>query len=333
MKRIVIDISIFSIVLLMLICLSDCKKTENPIKYPLGTFPDTVINLSDINSAYDDYNAALFELYGDIQIVFSSNRGSSGGQFDLEQGIISVVFDQTNGNFSLGSEVTDDLFLANLFLQAITSGNDFGPYRFFSSLDGFEYLLLSSTSGEGDLDFYYLKHLPSFGTSIPSIEGPFPASLLNTFSDDAYICFDTNKDTVYFSSNRDGNFEVFMHSRPSESNIDTWLNLEYASSVKVDSINSTDNDKCPFILRNVMVFASDRPGGIGGYDLYYSSFRNGKWSSPVNFGPDINTTSDEYRPVIGSHQDFTNNFMIYSSNRAGGKGGYDLYFTGVEFPD
>ena len=81
-----------------------------------------------------------------------------------------------------------------------------------------------------------------------------------------------------------------------------------------------------------MVFTSNRPGGMGGFDLYYSIFRNGNWSSPVNFGPRINTSSDEYRPVLGSNPDFTNQFMMFSSNRTGGKGGFDLYFTGVEFP-
>ena len=34
-------------------------------------------------------------------------------------------------------------------------------------------------------------------------------------------------------------------------------------------------------------------------------FRNGNWSSPVNFGPGINTSSDEYRPLIGYHSDFS----------------------------
>ena len=82
-----------------------------------------------------------------------------------------------------------------------------------------------------------------------------------------------------------------------------------------------------------MIFTSNRPGGFGGYDLYYSVFRKGKWSSPVNFGPGINTSSDEYRPVIGYHPDFTNNFLMFSSNRPGGKGGFDLYFTGVNFPE
>ena len=81
-----------------------------------------------------------------------------------------------------------------------------------------------------------------------------------------------------------------------------------------------------------MVFTSNRSGGLGGYDLYYSILKGGKWSSPVNFGPRINTASDEFRPVLGYDPDFTNKFLMFSSNRPGGKGGFDLYFTGVDIP-
>ena len=82
-----------------------------------------------------------------------------------------------------------------------------------------------------------------------------------------------------------------------------------------------------------MVFTSDRPGGFGGFDLYYSLFRNGKWNSPVNFGPKINTSSDEYRPLLGFYSGFENIYLIFSSDRPGGLGGFDLYFTGLEVPE
>ena len=53
------------------------------------------------------------------------------------------------------------------------------------------------------------------------------------------------------------------------------------------------DDKCPFIFNDFMVFASNRQGGYGGYDLYYSIWNNGKWSLPLNFGNRINTRYDE----------------------------------------
>ena len=72
------------------------------------------------------------------------------------------------------------------------------------------------------------------------------------------------------------------------------------------------------------MFTSDREGGFGGYDLYFSKFVNGKWSSPVNFGSTINSEYDEYRPVI-----YNNAVMIFSSNKTGGKGGFDLYIVRI----
>jgi hypothetical protein len=308
-----------------------CKKTDNPIKYAKGTFPDSVINLTDINSVYDDYNIALYQLSNDLPIIFSSNRESLGGQFDPEQANITYTFDQTTGEFALESAVTTDLFLAKLINKAKTSRNDFGPYRLFSTSDGFEYFILASENEAGNLDFYYLKNEPVYGTTLPEISGPYPIPLMNTSSDDAYICFNTDQDSAYYSSNKEGNFNIYLLTKPDNKDLSTWFNLSYEVPVKVDSINSAYDDKCPFISKKVMVFTSNRPGGFGGYDLYYSVFKNGKWSSPVNLGARINTSYDEYRPVIGYDAGFTNNYLMFSSNRSGGKGGFDLYFTGISF--
>jgi len=311
--------------------LFSCKKTENPIKYPQGEFPDSSFNLADLNSLYDDYNVAEYKIYGDVLIVFSSNRGSNGGQFDLVQGDISFIFDQTTGQFGYGSEITSDAFLTKLLKAANTSGNDFGPYRVFSSVDGYEYLILSSVNSGGNLDFYYLKNVPVYGTNLPDVSGPYPVTLLNTSADDAYISFDINQDSVFFSSKAGGNFNIYLKKKPAETSLTTWFSSSYSASVPIDSINSTSDDKCPFVKGKVMVFTSNRPGGLGGYDLYYSILKNGKWGSAKNMGPKINTSSDEYRPILVSHQDFTNTLMIFSSNRSGGKGGYDLYMRGMSF--
>jgi hypothetical protein len=324
-------ILIFSL-LLITICFTDCLKNEDSTLFTHGTFPDSVVNMADINSPFDDYNISMYQFTGEAPIIFSSNRRSSGGQFDLEQANFSFVFDQINGKFSLSSGITQDAFLGKLISKAETPRNDFGPYRMFSAVDGFEYLLLSSVNTAGNLDLYYLRNRPMYNSDIPVVEGPFPIKLLNTIYDDAYICFDLNLDSVYFTTSKDGNFDIFLQKRAAGKNIGEWFDMNYALSTRVDNINSSSDDKCPLVFQNIMVFTSDRPGGYGGFDLYYSVFRNGNWNTPVNFGPGINTSSDEYRPVLGYHPDFTNLFMMFSSNRPGGKGGFDLYFTGVEFP-
>ena len=311
---------------------TSCKKTDNPIKFTKGMFPDSVINLSDINSQYDDYNLNLAQFAGGSPIIFSSNRKSSGGQFDLEQAVITYTFDQKTGVFEFVAKMTTDPFLAKLISKAITTGNDFGPYRLFSTIDGYEYLILSSVNTAGNLDLFYLKNLPVYGINLPDVSGPLPVKLLNSSMDDAYFCFNSNQDSAYFTSNRDGNFDIYIQKKPADKDITSWFNSDYVVSTKTDSINSPYDDKCPFIFKNIMIFTSNRPGGIGGYDLYYSLFKKGRWSSPINFGPRINTSSDEYRPVIGYDPNFTNKYLMFSSNRPGGKGGFDLYFTGVDFP-
>lgn len=331
MKIILNNILAAAIVLVLIFIMSGCFKTENPIVYQYGQYPDTVYNMMELNSEYDDYNVGIYNISADIPLVFSTNRASEGGQFDLEQGIISYAFDQENGSFWMGVSIINNPFLSNLIGKVNTPRNDFGPYRFYNANEGYEYMILASENEEGNLDMFYTKNLPSFNNASPEIHGPYPVNLLNSGSNEAYITFNTEEDTAYFTSDEGGNFDIYMHTRPSGTNIDTWLNQDYETSTPVVNLNSEADDKCPNLLGNIMIFTSNRPGGLGGYDLYYSVLTNGVWSAPVNLGAPINSEFDEYRPVLGGHTDFTNLFLIFSSNRPGGMGGFDLYFTGIDF--
>ncbi len=307
-----------------------CRNEENPVVYQKGIFPDSLVSLTGLNSDFDDYNISLYTLNNYLPLIFSSNRASNGEQFDLVQGVLVYTFDQTTGDFQLQSEISDNQFFNELTSMLTTSGNDFGPYRLYSSLDGFEYTIASSVNDDGNLDFHYVRNLPYFGAAAPAITGPFPAIKVNSIADDAYICFDTNQDSAYFCSDADGDFDIYLLKRDASENMDSWLNSDYETPVRAETFNSPGNDKCPYLYRKILVFTSDRPGGLGGYDLYYSIFSGGRWSSPVNFGPRINSSSNEYRPVLGGDEQFSNQFMIFSSDRPGGKGGFDLYFTGIK---
>ena len=62
-----------------------------------------------------------------------------------------------------------------------------------------------------------------------------------------------------------------------------------------------------------LYFASDRPGGYGGMDLYYAPILdNGKFGAAVNLGPDINTTADEVFPFV-----YQDRFLFFSSKKSG----------------
>jgi Tol biopolymer transport system component len=140
-----------------------------------------------------------------------------------------------------------------------------------------------------------------------------------------YPTINQEKSKLFFCSNREnGSFDIFSIDLHSEVLLhDDLTSLSSAPILKESVLSSASNDKCPSINENLMVFTSDRPGGYGGYDLYYSQFLNNTWSSPVNFGEKINSSSDEYRPITFSFNGIV--IMIFSSNRPGGKGGFDLY--------
>lgn len=73
-----------------------------------------------------------------------------------------------------------------------------------------------------------------------------------------------------------------------------------------------------------LYFASRRPDGYGGIDIYVSHrLPNGKWSEPENLGPEINTVGDESTPFM--HAD--NQTLYFTSNGHIGYGGDDLFLT------
>lgn len=72
-----------------------------------------------------------------------------------------------------------------------------------------------------------------------------------------------------------------------------------------------------------LYFSSNRPGGYGNSDIWYSTFKNSKWSPPVNMGPDINTTGDEQSPFIAKDD----NTLYFNSSGHPGMGGIDLFVS------
>jgi hypothetical protein len=320
-------------VAVILLVLSGCHDKPPKVNYAMGIFPDSVISLDGLNTQFDDYNMDIeaSRISSTYPVVFSSNRQSSGGEFDLVHGIIWYIFGQTTGSFMLDSEMNADSFLERLVNTFNTGANEFGPYRFFNSRNGMEYMMAATATESNGLDIVYTSFTPVY-TSATVINSPVPVTLFNSSFNDAYFSLSSSLDTGYFCSDRSGDFDIYMLSRPSGMNLDEWLLSEPAAPEAVDSVNSAYDDKCPFVRGRYMVFASEMPGGYGGFDLYYSVFRKGKWSAPVNLGSGINSAGNEYRPVLGTDIRFENKYLIFSSDRSGGKGGYDLYFTGLTFP-
>lgn len=73
-----------------------------------------------------------------------------------------------------------------------------------------------------------------------------------------------------------------------------------------------------------LYFISDRKGGLGGRDVWYTSLqKNGEWSPAKNIGGPVNTPDDEASPYLHAN----GHTLFFASEGHEGFGGYDLFFS------
>ncbi len=333
---------IFSVLVIALTvsCLDDVEPVNPDYEFEL---PSTPFNLESFNTEFDDYNSAAPRVGDVIAFCFSTNRKSQGNKFDIIFEPMNIFYDRfktkelsvTTGYPSWYNNMQE--FQAITYgLRKITndSANELGPYIFLNNeyrFDDFSALLLYATDLSGNFDIHFTysgmnNNINFFDTSA--------IDFLNSEKDDLYPCFDFNSNKMFFCSNRDGdNFNIYEVEidNPNKTLIPILTQNNNNDVILSTKLSSDYDDKCPFIYDNTLVFTSNRPGGFGGYDLYYCKLENGIWSDPVNFGAEINTEFDEYRPILFEEGiDYTKHAMVFSSNRTGGKGGFDLYMVGVD---
>lgn len=112
---------------------------------------------------------------------------------------------------------------------------------------------------------------------------------------------------LYYSDFKHHKFEQLLHIKNNDVNTKFW---ETHCSMTRDGLQ--------------MYFVSNRPGGLGGRDIYrIVKLPNGKWSEPINLGPEINTPYDEDCPFIA----IDNKTLYYSSNGNSSMGGFDIFMT------
>jgi tetratricopeptide (TPR) repeat protein len=85
--------------------------------------------------------------------------------------------------------------------------------------------------------------------------------------------------------------------------------------------DSTHSYAYPFLdeKNNIFYFASDMPGGYGGWDLYICIRKDSLWSEPINLGPEINTNKNEIYDIL-----------FFSSNGHFSLGGFDIFKTSFQ---
>lgn len=90
-----------------------------------------------------------------------------------------------------------------------------------------------------------------------------------------------------------------------------------------EPLNDVEWDQHPTLSADgrTLVFASERFGGRGGSDLWWSTQRDGEWTAPFNMGEVLNTSGNEISPFLSSGGDT----LYFASDTHPGMGGFDLY--------
>jgi hypothetical protein len=70
-----------------------------------------------------------------------------------------------------------------------------------------------------------------------------------------------------------------------------------------------------------LLFTSNRNGGKGGWDIWYSEFKRGNWSNPKNLGSKVNSYGDEVSPFYDNKK----KLVYFASNWHYNLGGFDIY--------
>lgn len=154
----------------------------------------------------------------------------------------------------------------------------------------------------------------------------FSGSLKTAFNEGP-VTFNSTGDTIYYTRNLqvDGSFAELSNARNKLGIFTaTYDGKRWTRIREMRFNNEWYNSISPCLSPDGkrLYFASDKPGGYGGTDLYYSELTDGYWNEPVNMGPVINTPGNESYPFINQAGE-----IYFASDGHPGLGAKDIFFS------
>ncbi len=239
-------------------------------------------------------------------------------------------FGEAAGNYQKAVSI-DSSFYMPVYFSMATAEMMSGDYK--KALVHFNIYLEQKTASAKNRETA-LKNVRNCKFAIEAVKNPVPFSPesvgngINTTDDEYWPSIPADGQTMIFTRqarpvengrlNRVG-LEDFYISHLSGN---TWQTAVNAGS----PLNSADNEGAQSLSSDgtYMFFTGcNRPGGLGSCDIFFSAYNRGKWTYPVDIGSPVNTSYWESQPSVSADDQM----LFFSSNRPGGVGGKDLWFT------
>ncbi len=181
------------------------------------------------------------------------------------------------------------------------------------------------------------KNVRNCEFSLNAIKNPVPfnpvnlGSAINSTDDEYWPSITADGQTLMFTRqpvSRNGNTSNELLQE--DFYVSYFVDNAWQKAVNAGApLNTRQNEGAQTLSSNgrYMYFtACDRPGGMGSCDIYFSAFNDGKWTEPVNLRSPVNTSHWESQPSISAD----GKTLYFSSNRPGGVGGKDLWYTTMD---
>ena len=284
----------------------ECENGKKLIATPLRAWVD---NVEQLNTDSDELAPSVSVDGGEM--VFSSDRknenpSDSLGAYDYE--IYTTMIDH-------GKWIKPTRIVGPLNTKSDDVVNTI-------SYDGTSMLLHRSSNGQTDI---YESKLQGAMWSDPVIMNK---NISTEKFNERYACYNHDGYKIYFIRDNEDNTKGYELVY---SGMESKLRRDYATATFLTMLNSKFNEGPVYITikGDVLYFASQGHGSIGGYDIFMSKFQQGLWTAPVNLGYPINTPYDDFffAPSVNGKTAYI------CSNREGGKGGFDIYKVTYWGPD
>jgi outer membrane protein OmpA-like peptidoglycan-associated protein/tetratricopeptide (TPR) repeat protein len=278
---------------------SECKSGLKLVGTPIRAWVDHVPELS---SEFDDY-APSVSMDGE-EIILTSNRPN-----DHTPNEVGVYDDDI-----YSASLIDGVWQKPTKLKGKinTEGNDVSNNLSYNGTK----MLMSKKNAQGNTDIYESELRGDTWSDPISFSRD-----INLKSNERFASYNFNDRAIYFAKDKPGGkngYDIMV------SGVKVKRDRSYGLPTQILDVSSQFNDGPIYMHPNgkIMYFASEGFNSMGGYDIFYAKkIKGGGWTKPVNMGAPINTPYDDFFFAATAN----GKFAYIASNRAGGKGGYDIY--------